>query len=142
VFQLGSVLLSLFLSFNSSITANIEKAFLQNDPSLLYPLFSTVQPVAISLPAPLSFSDQLTAQQAFFLFQKTFRTYTTFEFFPDMNALRSPEQGRTIFQARWSFLNKNKTQFVFQIFFFIRSQPGESDPQGGWRITEIKAEKL
>ena len=142
MFQLGSVFLSLFFSFNSSITANIEKAFLQNNPRLLYPLFSTVQPVHISLPAPISFSDQFSGEQAFFLFQRLFRTYTTFEFFPDTNVLRSPEKGRIIFQARWSFLSKNKNQYVFQIFFFIRSQPGSSGLGDSWKITEIKAEKL
>ena len=142
MFQLGSVLLSLFLSFSTSVTANIEKAFLQNNPRLLYLLFSSTQPVNISLPAPISFSDQLSREQAFFLFQRTFRTYTTFEFFPEMRVLRSPEKGRAIFQARWSFLNKNKNQYVFQIFFFIRSQPGAPGLGDSWRITEIKAEKL
>ncbi len=142
MFQLGSVLLSLFFSFNSSITANIEKAFLQNNPELLYPLFATAQPIQISFPAPISFSDQLSGEQAFFLFERTFRTYTTFEFFPETSALRSPEKGRTIFQARWSFLNKNKTQYVFQVFFLIRREPGASGPGDPWRITEIKAEKI
>jgi hypothetical protein len=142
VSQLGAVLFSLFLSFNSSVTASIEKAFLQNNPGLLYPLLSTTQPIAISLPAPISFSDQLSAERAFFLFQRTFRTYTTFEFFPDTNVLGLPEKGRAIFQARWSFLNKNKNQYVFQIFFFIRNQPSASRLGDVWRITEIKAERL
>jgi len=142
VFQLGSVLLSLYLSFNASIAANIEKAFLQNNPKLLYPLFATAQPIHISLPPPISFSDQLTGEQAYFLFQRTFRTYTTFEFFPDTAALRSPEKGRAILQARWSFLNKSKTQYVFQVFFFLRSDPEAATPGERWKITEIKAEKI
>jgi hypothetical protein len=142
VFQLGLVLLSLFLSLSSSLTENIEKAFLQNNPRLFYPLFSAEQPINISLPEPISFSDQLTREQSFFLFQNIFSTYTTFEFFPEPNGQSPPHDDRFIFRARWSFLNKNKNQFVFLIFFYIRRTPGASRAEDFWKITEIKAEKL
>ena len=140
--HIGLFLLSFFISLNSSVPENIEKAFLQNNPRLLYSLFSSAQPVNISLPSPISFSDQISCEQAYFLFQKIFRTYTTFEFFPEPGALRSPEQGRYILKARWSFWNKNKNQYVFQIFFYVRSFPGGAKLGDLWKITEIKAEGL
>jgi len=142
VSQLGLFFLSFFLLLSSPITENIEKSFLQNNPRFLFPLFSTAQPVNISLPEPISFSDQLSCEQAYFLFQKIFRTYTTFEFFPEPSVQQTPDKGRFIFKARWSFLNKNKTQTVFQIFFYIRSLPQTDKLENPWKITEIKAEKL
>lgn len=142
MFHIGLFLLSFFISLNSSVPENIEKAFLQNNPRLLYSLFSSAQPVNISLPPPISFSDQISCEQAYFLFQKIFRTYTTFEFFPEPGALGSPKEGRYILKARWSFLNKNKNQYVFQIFFYVRSFPGTAKLGDLWKITEIKAEGL
>jgi hypothetical protein len=142
VTQLGFGLLSLFLSLNATVPDQIERAFLQNSPSLLYALLSPDQAVAVSLPAPISFSDQLSNEQAFFLFQKIFRTHTTFEFFPAPGGLRSARAGRYVFKARWSFLNKNGNQDVFQIFFLIQARPGAARITDFWKIAEIKAEKL
>lgn len=142
MFQLGLSLLSLFWSFSSAVPANIEKAFLRNNPGILFEMFSSREPVSISLPEPISFSDQISAEQAFFLFRKIFETYTTFEFFPETSGFRPVGPGRYILKARWSFLNKNRNQNVFHVYFYIRAEKAGSSSRGPWRIAEIKAERL
>jgi hypothetical protein len=154
--QFSLCLLSVFLSLLSTSTKNIEKAFLQNNPGQLFSLLSEKSYIHISLPEPISFSDQLSSQQAYFFFRKTFRTFKTFEFYSENNSIRFPEKGVTIFKARWSFINKkNNNQYVFQIYFYLRSNQdrGKTISASGasresskifniWKITEIKAEKL
>jgi len=125
-------------------TQNIEKAFLQNNSLLLFELFSAQNPINISLPEPIYFSDQLTNQQALFLFQNIFSSFSTFEFYAERN---SPSSNRNdyIYQARWSFRDKkNNDQYLFYIFFFLIKEPsGENRPlDTGWKITEIKAKKI
>lgn len=142
MFELGLYLLSLVFSLSSSFTENIERSFLQNDPRFLFSLLGPGEPVHISLPPPISFSDEISPEQAFFLFQKIFRTYTTFEFFPDQGVVRAFEGGSFIFKARWSFLNRNRNQYVFLIFFYVRARPGASEPRDLWKISEIRAEQL
>ncbi len=139
--QVGALLLGFFLSFPSSFTADLEKAFLQNDARVLLDLLPAGQPVSVALPEPISFSDQITREQAYFLFRDIFRAYTTFEFFPEPNVFASPEGGRIIFKARWSFFDAAEKQFVFEAYFYLRSRP---DGRGGalWEITEIKADRL
>jgi len=141
VFQVGLFLLTLVLSLSSSFTENIERSFLQNNPRLLFSLLAA-EPVQVSLPAPISFSDEISSEQAYFFFQKIFRTYTTFEFFPEQGVIRSFEGGSFIFKARWSFLNRNRNQYVFLIFFYVRARPGASGPKPLWEISEIRAEQL
>jgi hypothetical protein len=142
VFQSGLLFLSLVISLGSSFTENIERSFLQNNPRLLFPLLGPGEPVHVSLPPPISFSDEVSSEQAFFLFRKIFRTYTTFEFFPEPGAVQAFEGGSFIFRARWSFLNRNRNQYVFLIFFYVRARPGASRPEEMWKISEIRAEQL
>ncbi len=139
--QVGALLLSFFLSFPSSFTADIEKAFLKNDARVLLTLLPAGQPVSVALPEPISFSDQITREQAYFLFRDLFRSYTTFEFFPEPNVFAAADGGRVIFKARWSFLDAAEKQFVFEAYFYVRSR---TDARRGvvWEITEIKAERL
>jgi hypothetical protein len=141
VSQVGALLLSLFLSLPSSVTADIEKAFLQNDARWLLARLPAGRPVSVALPDPISFSDQISREQTFFLFKKIFRTYSTFEFFPETNLFLSPSGDRAVFKARWSFLDKNEKQFVFETYFYVRSR---ADGRNGlvWEITEIKADRL
>lgn len=139
--QLGFGLVSLFLSLTAALPDQIERAFLRNDPYLLYSLLPRGEAIGISLPAPISFSDELSGEQAFFLFQKIFRTHTTFEFYPETGFLRSARRGRYIFKARWSFLDKTGNQSVLQIFFLIRPRSGVPKPSDFWEIAEIKAER-
>jgi len=155
VVNLGSIIVFTILSsFLSTTTKNIENSFLQNSPQILYSLFSHKSHVNISFPEPISFSDQLTNQQAYFLFQKIFSTYTTFEFYSESDIPLFIERERYIFKARWSFRNKkNNDLFVFHIFFYlkqaefqeIRASPNLSKINSVkeiWKITEIRAEKF
>jgi len=133
------------LSFTlPTATQNIEKAFLQNNSKLLFELFSAQNPINISLPEPIYFSDQLSSQQAYFVFKNIFSSYSTFEFYSGKKPQPS-ENNNHIYQARWSFRDKkNNDQYLFYIFFYlINEKSGENKPsKTGWRITEIKAKKI
>lgn len=132
-------------SFNPLTTAqNIEKAFLQNNSRLLYELFSTQNPINISLPEPIYFSDQLSNQQAYFIFKNIFSSYPTFEFYSDRQP-QSSENVNHIFQARWSFRDKkNHDQYLFYIFFYLIEETSreKKSSKTSWKITEIKAKKI
>lgn len=138
------VVLSLF-SFSLPTTAqNIERAFLQNNPQLLFELLSAQNPINISLPEPMYFSDQLSNQQAYFVFQNIFSSYSTFEFYAEKKPPSSAVDDY-IYQARWSFRDKkNNDQYLFYIFFYLmkESSKGNDPSKTGWRITEIKAKKI
>lgn len=135
----------LTLSLLSQTTRSIEKAFFQDDPRLLYTLLSSQGHVHISLPDPISFSDQMSPEQAYFFFRQVYATYSTFEFYADSELPVLAKEKSFIFKARWSFKNKkNDNQHVFQVFFLLAREkpPGRGTPQPPWRITEIKAESL
>ncbi len=151
--NLNVVLLTVLVSLLPTTTQNIEKAFLQNNPKILYSLFSAKSSVNISLPEPISFSDQLSNQQAYFLFRKIFSAYTTFEFYSEKELPSDLENQSFIFKARWSFRdNKNNNQHVIHVFFYLIKEKN-SDPSFRqnlknenskitWKIIEIKAEKI
>lgn len=137
--NIGIILLALLFPVISTTTQNIEKSFLQNNPKILYSLFSSKSSVNISLPEPISFSDQVTNQQAYFFFRKIFTSYTTFEFFAEEEPPTLPEEPNFIFKAKWSFTDKkNNKRHVFRIFFFLIDE----DQKNTWKIIEIKAEKI
>ena len=143
--SIGIFPLLLTLSLLSQTTRSIEKAFFQDDPRLLYSLLSTQGHVHISLPEPISFSDQISPQQAFFFFRRVYATYSTFEFYADSELPVLAKAESFIFRARWSFKNKkNDNQHVFQVFFHLTRErpPDGGNPLLPWRITEIKAESL
>lgn len=133
------------LSFTQSTTTqNIERAFLQNNPKLLYQLFSAQNPINVSLPEPIYFSDQLSNQQAYFVFKNIFSAYSTFEFYSERQP-QSFEDNNYIYQARWSFRDKkNNDQYLFYIFFYLITETSRENKSSkpGWRITEIKAKKI
>lgn len=106
--------------------------------------------LSIYLPEPLSYSDQVSDEQAFFLFQRVFRRYATLEFFPEPGFFQA-EPGRSlIITARWSFIDRaNNDRFVLRLFFLLEAGTGPGSPGRArgrsafpWRIAEIKAEKL
>jgi hypothetical protein len=145
VAPIGIFPLLLTLSLLSQTTRSIERAFFQDDPRELHSLLSTQGHVYISLPDPVSFSDQITPQQAYFFFGQLYATYSTFEFYADSELPILAKERTFIFKARWSFKNKkNDNQHVFQVFFHLASEkpPGDGKAQSPWRITEIKAESL
>jgi hypothetical protein len=136
--------LLLIFSLLSQTTRAIERSFFEDRPDLLYMLFSDGGHVNLSLPEPISFSDQVSSQQAFFVFRRLHRTYSTFEFYADSEfPILAWERG-FIFKARWSFRNKaNSDQYVFQVFFYLsldKRPPGEG--RSLWKITDIRAERL
>ena len=139
VVNVCAVFLTLLFSVISTTTQNIEKSFLQNNPKILYSLFSSKSSVSISLPDPISFSDQVTNQQAYFFFRKTFTSFSTSEFYAEEEPPTLPEEQYFIFKAKWSFTDKkNNKRHVFRIFFFLIDE----DLKNTWRIIEIKAEKI
>jgi len=153
VANLNIILLTVLISFVSTTSQNIEKAFLQNNPKILYSLFASTSSINISLPEPISFSDQLSNQQAYFLFQKIFSSFTTFEFYSESNLPSLPEKQEFIFKARWSFKdNKNNNQYVIHIFFYLIKEKNNDSPfrsnqksekiEKTWKIIEIKAKKI
>jgi hypothetical protein len=145
VAPIGIFPLLLTLSLLSQTTRSIEKAFFQDDPGLLYSLLTTQGHVYISLPEPLSFSDQISPQQAFFFFRQVYASYSTFEFYADSELPVLAKEKSFIFKARWSFKNKKSdNQYVFQVFFHLTRErpPNVRNRQIPWRITEIKAESL
>lgn len=141
---LNAILLTVLVSTLPATIQDIEKAFLQNNPKLLFALFSSRSSINISLPEPISFSDQLSSQQAYFLFQRTFSSYTTFEFYLESELPSSPEIRNFIFKARWSFKDKKTDrQHVFHIFFFLKDEGSNKSEKfkSNWKIIEIKAER-
>ena len=139
--NLAILLLSLFPILLPSTTQNIERAFLQNDARNLRSLFPAQSFINISLPEPISFSDQVSNQQAYFLFQKIFSSYTTFEFYSE-NRPTSIEGNSAIIRTRWSFRDKkNRNQYVFQVFFYLTKHPSnmKGETSDTWKITEIRA---
>jgi len=139
--NLAILLVSLIPILLPPNTQNIERAFLQNDARMLQSLFPPQSHINISLPEPISFSDQVTNQQAYFLFQKIFSSYTTFEFYSE-NQPTSIEGNSTIIKTRWSFRDKkNRNQYVFNVFFYLIKLPSQPEGQTGdaWKITEIRA---
>lgn len=113
---------------------------------MLYPLFSDSTHVNISFPEPITFSDQLSHQQAYFFFKKIFSTYTTFEFYSESDLPLFHNEENFIFKARWSFINKkNNNQHVFHIYFYLMNESlgRKIEPSKEiWKITEIRAERL
>ncbi len=134
-----SLIATLSLLF-SSTSQNIEQAFLQNSPRMLHSLFSTQSSVNISLPQPISFSDQLSNQQAYFLFRQILSSYTTSGFFSDQQP-SSTSENSFIIQARWSFKDKKDKMYRFFVFFYFINESKETRNgiKKEWKISEIRA---
>jgi hypothetical protein len=155
VLQVGVSLFSVIISLFSVTTQGIEKAFLQNSSGQLQTQLSLRTKLNISLPEPISFSDQISSEQAFFFFQDLFSRYATLEFFPEPEVFQPPGTRLLIFKARWSFRdNRNNDQSVFEVFFLLQPENPSAEaggrrsgmrgarPPALWKITEIKAEKI
>ncbi|MCK4337813.1 MAG: hypothetical protein KAX11_07700, partial [Candidatus Aminicenantes bacterium] len=113
------IVLSFFSISLSTTTQNIEKSFLQENPQILLSLFPEHSHINVSIPDPISFSDYVSSQQAFFLFRKIFSSYATFEFYSDRQ-LYVQLKKTFIVKASWSFRDRrNDTQYVYHIFFYL-----------------------
>ncbi len=132
------VLLTTLISVLPPAAQNIEKAFLQNNTKILYSLFPVQSAINISLPEPISFSDQVSNQQAYFLFRKIFSSFTTLEFYSEPEPFFLPENQSFIFKARWSFSDNKNNQYPLHLFFYLVHEKHNDS----WKIIEIKAEKI
>ena len=138
--QIGLSLISVFLALVSTVPRTIERAFLGNDAAVLAELFSRDTPVFVSLPEPIAFSDIVTREQAYWVFERIFRSYPTIEFYPQTDRRPVFFRGGFIVKARWSFLDAaTGNQHPLQVFLYLRPDRG-SRPL--WTIAEIKAEKI
>lgn len=136
-----SIILSLLFS---TVTQNIERTFLQNNQRMLYVLLPSASNINLSFPDPISFSDQVSKQQAYFLFQRIFSSFSTFEFYSESQSISLRGQS-IIFKARWSFRDKkNNNQYVFHLFFYLLNMPDQNNIKlkNNWKIIEIKAKKI
>lgn len=144
----SALLISSFLAFVPSITRDIGLACSENDARVLAALFSPTAGLHVSLPDPISFSDRLSREQAYFLFERIFAVHRTFEFVPERELTVVPGRPGFIFKARWSFRDtRNDNPYLFRVFFNIRPRPGAAKPGGPspgsrWEVVEIKAERL
>ncbi|MGD0782316.1 MAG: hypothetical protein ABSA30_05600 [Candidatus Aminicenantales bacterium] len=141
--QLGFGLIAAFLSFYSTIPRTVERAFLENNPAVLASLFSKDSPLLISLPEPMAFSDMVTDEQAYWVFERFFRSFRTTEFFSVSDHPPLFANGSFIMKSRWALIDPSTSEpWVLQVFLFIRpgAAPHRKNPL--WAITEIKAEKI
>jgi hypothetical protein len=137
------VVLSFFSISLSTATQNIEKSFLQENPQILLSLFPEHSHINVSIPDPISFSDYISSQQAFFLLRKIFSSYATFEFYSDRQPYVKLKK-TFIVKASWSFRDRrNDTQYVYHIFFYLTFEKNKNGtfPPASWKIKEIRAVK-
>lgn len=147
--QVAASLFSVVLSLVSLPAQNIEKSFVRNDVRLLHSQLSHETRINIYLPEPLSFSDQVSDEQAFFLFERIFRRCLTLEFIPEPRIFQSQPGGPIILKARWFLTDtSNNSRFALRVYFMLQperpaeaARPGSRRLPSRWRITEIKAEK-
>ncbi len=124
-------------------TRDIERAFLQNKAELLSSLCRQDAAIQVSLPDPISFSDILTAGQTRVFFGRLFASYPTFEFLVESPLPAYPPAPTWVIQSRWSFLaKKNLSQHVLRVYFLLKMTTEEGRRDGGWKIIEIRAEKI
>jgi hypothetical protein len=147
VITLTTIALTFFLAFPVPTSRSIEQAFLQNDAELLGLSFPRGGTVLVSLPDPISFSDQVSSEQAVLLFKRLFSLYRTTEFFIDPAVSFIPgKPGRIIKSRRWSFRNvRTGLAHPVRIYFYVVPGPAgrrPDDDRPAWTILEIRAEKL
>ena len=143
--------LSFGLAFSTPAAKSVEKAFLQNSPRLVGACLLPAGRILIALPAPISFSDQLTTEQTVFLFEDIFSAFETLEFFPETAPGTWGPRAGFILKARWSFRDRrNRNLYVLQVFFYFQPPvrwasgrpprpPGGPAPRPVWKISAIKA---
>ncbi len=137
---------SLLVSLLSPGPVEVEKAFLGASSALLRPVLSETA-VLVSLPDPLSFSDQVTGEQATLLFAQIFAQYRTLEFYPEGPLVTTPGKSGGIFKAHWSFRDiRTGSNHAFRLFFYLIRESGPAvlrpgRPLAAWKVSEIRAER-
>ena len=138
--------LSLLASLLVPGPVELEKAFLRTSSGLLRPVLAETA-VLISLPDPLSFSDQVTGEQATLLFSEIFTRYRTLEFYPESPLVTVPGKPGGIFKAHWSFRDvRTGAGHAFRLFFYLVRESGPAGPRlpgpvTVWKVSEIRAER-
>lgn len=143
--------LSLVFALSSPAVQSLEKAFLLNDPAGLEDCLVPGGRTLIALPAPLSYSDELTTRQTVFLFEDIFATYETLEFFAEKSPVALGSGAGFILKARWSFRDRRSRDLhAFSVFFYFkpaRPAPDGPPPAGTaaaspWKIAAVKAVQI
>lgn len=143
MWRLTHFFLPLHLIFLSLISRNIERAFLQNNATLLASLCPDSGIIQVALPEPIGFSDILSSGQIKIFFRQIFHLYPTFEFFIESPLPTFLLSDRWFIRARWSFFDKkNLQQQAFRIYFQIKQEKNFQKRDLEWKIIEIRAEKI
>ena len=156
MWHIGLSAVSLLLSLLSATAVDLERSFLENRPDLLLLHLSSRARLSLSLPEPISFSDQISPEQSYFLFQDILARFLTQEYFPESDLPGWLDRDRLILKARWSFRDKKTDdQHAFRLLILFKlekSQPpaagrtaagkGPQVRANPWQIIEIKAEKI
>jgi hypothetical protein len=147
VWHLSVGLLSSLLTLLAPTVDGIGQACLDNDAGDLARYFSRTE-INVSLPDPISFSDEVSPEQAYFLFHGIFSKFKSFEFSPDPRLSSLAGRPGCILKVRWSFRNvKDDSPSLFLMMFYLVPEPREARPPSSpvgsaWKIMEIKAERL
>ncbi len=133
--HLSAGLLATLLTLLTPTIDGIGRTCLANDAAGLSAYFSGAA-LNISLPDPIAFSDELSPEQAYFLFDRVFSKFKTFEFDPDGRLSTLAGRPGCILKARWSFRNiKDDSPSLFLVMIYLTPE------EAGWKIVEIKAER-
>lgn len=138
--------LSLLVSLLAPVPVEVEKAFLRASSDLLRPVLAE-SAVLVSLPDPLSFSDQVSGEQTILLFAQIFAQFRTLEFYREGALVTMRGKSGGIFKAQWSFRDaRTGAGYAFRLFFYLVRESGPAVPRPGgpatvWKISEIRAER-
>lgn len=140
-------LLSLLFSPPAVLTAQLETAFLQNSAAAVRPLLTRQGALAVSLPEPVSLSDQLSPDQTYLVLNRLFKAFKTTEFISEPRLSALPGRRGGILKARWSLRNERTGAMVpLRIYIYLAPEAvgSEREERRGvaLRIVEIRAERL
>ena len=118
VYSFNAFLISSLLALVPSVILDIGGACTSNSARALTRLLSPAAGLHVSLPDPISFSDRLSQEQAYFLFERIFAVHRTFEFVPERELTLVPGNPGFIFKARWSFRDtRNDNPYLYDLPF-------------------------
>lgn len=143
--QIAAAFFSLLFSLLTTASVDLESAFLQNRPELFLDHLSPDSRLSLTLPEPVGFSDQLSAEQSYFLFKDILDRFQTQEFYLEDGLPLKIARNLVILKARWAFRDLRRgEQHAFRLFVLLRieSSPSRSGRASPWKIMEIKAEKI
>jgi hypothetical protein len=125
VYSFSVLLISSLVAF-AAVTRDITEAWAANDVRR----HQTLSPAAglhVSLPGPIAFSDRVSREQAYFLFERIFAVHGTYEFVPEPDLTIVPGKPGFIFKARWSFRDRRNGTIPVPSFFMSVSAGPPTD---------------